>query len=74
MMKPINLEQWKPKAHPLKAEIKKHGVTISILQNYLGLKHYSYVANMLNGVHNLPEKHEKKIKALLYNLELQKQE
>lgn len=66
----IDLDQFKPKPHPFKAELKKHGVSCSTLRNYLGLN-YTYTNSMLNGHFTMPKKHELKIKALLNQFKLQ---
>jgi len=66
----IDLNEFRPKHHPLKKEIKNAGVTVAVLGNYLGLS-YSYTNNLLSGIHKLPAKHEKSILALLANLKAQ---
>ncbi len=66
----INLEQYKPKHHPLKKELIKHGVQNATLANYLGVS-YQHATNMLNGIFPLPSRHEEKINDLLFSLAVQ---
>lgn len=71
MAKLINLEQFKPKHHPVKAELKKYGISNGTLANYLEVS-YQHATNMLNGICPLPAKHEKKINDLLFSLKYRK--
>ncbi|WDP88325.1 MAG: hypothetical protein HUN04_00605 [Desulfobacter sp.] len=63
------MDEFKPKQHPLKSELKKHGVSIATVANYLDLT-YPYLLNMLNGTYKMQEQHEQRIETLLYGMKL----
>lgn len=64
----IDLTQYEPKAHPAKAIIKKHNVSMSVVANYLGIN-YPYACCLLRGVHKMPQHHQEKLDALVHCLE-----
>lgn len=67
-MAQIDLQQFKPKAHPAKAVLKAHKVSIGTLARYWGVS-YPYACNMLNGTFSMPQHHEAKLNALVQHLE-----
>ena len=69
----IDLNQLKSKPHPLRAKLRKQGVTNDMLANYLELS-YPYVCNLLAGMVKMPKHQEAKINALLFSLTSQEQD
>lgn len=65
----INLENLKPKAHPLKAELQKYGFTTGMLAKYLGMS-YQHTCNILNGLNPLSSKYDEKVNDLVFTLEV----
>jgi hypothetical protein len=64
----ININNYKPKETKFKKIIKKHGISVATVANYLGLS-YPYVCNVLNGVYRMTPVIEKKLHKLANQLE-----
>lgn len=64
----IDLEKYKPVAHPFRAILRKHKVTNAIASRYLGVS-LPYLCNMINGHYPMPKNHEHKLKLLVDQLE-----
>jgi hypothetical protein len=68
----INLDQFKPQPHPLRALFRKHGVTNIMLANYLG-KHVGYLISMLSGYFPMSKPVLAKLETLALQLESEKE-
>lgn len=64
----IDLEKYKPVAHPFRAILRKHKVTNAITAKYLGVS-LPFLCNMINGHYPMPKRHEDKLKQLVDQLE-----
>ena len=63
-MNNIDLKQYEPQAHPAKAVLKKHGVPMTVVSNYLGIN-YPYACCLLRGTMKMPQHHQEKLDALV---------
>jgi hypothetical protein len=64
----INLDEFKSSPHPYKATLKKHGVAVTTVANYLGMT-YQYVYNTLSGHIKMSKRMEEKLSPLIQQLE-----
>lgn len=64
----INIDDFKPRKTLYKLILKKHGISIGTIANYLGLS-YPYVCSMLNGSFRMTKKAERKLQKLIDQLE-----
>ena len=64
----VDISRYVPKQSKYKKILKKHGISVGTVANYLKLS-YPYVCNILNGVHRMPPEAEKKIQKLVDQLE-----
>lgn len=64
----INISKYAPKQTKFKKILKKHGISVGTVANYLKLS-YPYVSNILNGVHRMSPAVERKLQKLVDQLE-----
>lgn len=64
----INLSEFEPRPTYFKTIFKSHGISIATIANYLGLS-YPYVCSVLNGTFRMTKTIEKKLQALVSQLE-----
>ena len=62
-MKAIKLEDFEKQPHAIKELLKRHGIPLSTVANYLGVS-YQYTCNLINGTYRCPQHHEMKLAAL----------